>query len=107
MAQTLPEQALTPALDKSELAASGRSFFVTGVETIDTQYGPKHRLTVNLDTETGEGSIIMLGSNAGTDRQMETIAGFLTGGEAVGPLAVFAAPSKVKGRNAAYVLRNA
>lgn len=106
MAQSLPEQTLTPALDKGDLATSGRSFYVTGVETIDTQYGPKHKLTVNMDTETGETNIIMLGSNAGTDRQMETIEGFLNDGETVGPLVVFQTPGK-GGRTGAYVLRNA
>ena len=107
MAQSLPEQTMTPALDKGELAASGRQFYITGVNTIDTQYGPKHRLDVTLDTETGEASVIMLGSNAGTDRQMETVEEFLQNGEMVGPLLVSSVPSKTKGRNAAYVLRNA
>lgn len=107
MSQSLPTVDLTPALDKGDLAKSGRHFYIINVGTIDTQYGPKHKLTVQLDTEGGEEAVIMLGSNSGTDNQMETVRGYLSAGEAVGPLVVFSAPSKVKGRNAAFVLRNA
>jgi hypothetical protein len=63
-----------PAGDKAAFAASGQVFYIHELTQVDTKYGTRHKLEITLNSETGERSVILLGSNAGQDMAMDRIA---------------------------------
>jgi hypothetical protein len=74
-----------PAGDKAAYAASGQVFYIHEVTQVETKYGTRHKLEITLNEETGDSTVILLGSNPGQDLAMTRIEQALSAGEPVGP----------------------